>query len=144
MKLESPAFGSQHPIPKKHTGEGKDISPPLRFIDIPPETKSLVVIVDDPDAPMGTFDHWITWNIPPSTREFSEGGKGPVEGMNSFRSLQYRGPMPPPGKVHRYFFKLYELDSTLNLQEGATKDLVEDAMKGHIITQAELIGTYKR
>ena len=119
MKLESTAFRHLQPIPKKHTGEGKDVSPPLSFIGVPAKAKSLVLVVDDPDAPMGTFDHWITWNISPTTQELHEGDKGPVEGMNHFQQVRYNGPMPPPGRPHRYFFKLYALDCTLDLQAGA-------------------------
>ncbi len=144
MKITSAAFEHNQRIPKKHTGEGEDISPPLTLSGIPDNAESLVLIVDDPDAPMGTFDHWILWNIDPETAEFEEGFSYGIEGTNHFQEKHYRGPLPPPGPIHRYFFKLYALDSTLDLLEGATKSEVEEAMDGHILDQAELIGTYSR
>lgn len=144
MKIESLAFKDKQPIPKKFTCEGDDVSPPLRFSDIPKGAKTLALLVDDPDAPRGTFDHWIAWNIPASTTALSEGASVPKQGQNHFGDLQYRGPCPPPGKPHRYFFKLYALDIALNLEEGVTKGEVESAMNGHILAQAELVGTYQR
>lgn len=144
MKLESCVFGSNQPIPKKYTGEGKDTSPPLAFSDVPVQTKSLVVVVDDPDAPKGIFDHWLTWNIAPHTQQLLEGDKGPVEGMNHFGEVGYRGPMPPPGKPHRYIFKLYALDCLLPLKAGADKRRLEEAMRGHVLAEAQLVGIYQR
>ncbi|CUI16470.1 PEBP family protein [Candidatus Protochlamydia naegleriophila] len=149
MIIES-VFESQHPIPSKYTGDGADISPPLKFLQLPSSAKSLALIVDDPDAPRGTFDHWIVWNIPPRLEELSEGApelRVSVEskqGINGFGQSIYRGPAPPPGKPHRYFFKLYALDQELSIPEGSKKTDVEEAMKGHIIERAELIGTYQR
>ncbi len=122
----------------------------MKFLQLPSSVKSLVLIVDDPDAPRGTFDHWIVWNIPPRLEELSEGApelRVSVEskqGINGFGQSIYRGPAPLPGKPHRYFFKLYALDRELSIPEGSKKTDVEKAMKGHIIERAELIGTYQR
>lgn len=144
-------FEQQKPIPVKYTCKGEDLSPPLQFKEIPQQAKSLVLLVDDPDAPSGTFDHWIVWNIPPSIHELSEGAKELFDrefqvkqGINGFQQKKYRGPCPPPGKIHHYYFKLYALDTLLDLNEGASKSDVEQAMKGHIVEEAELIGTYQR
>lgn len=144
MKIRSKAFQHNERIPKKYTGEGEDVSPPLIFEDIPEGAASIALIVDDPDAPMGTFDHWITWNLPPDRTELEEDAEVSIEGKNHFEELSYRGPLPPPGPVHRYFFKAFALDSSINLSEGATKEQLLDAMEGHILDQAELIGTYSR
>lgn len=149
MIIES-VFESQQPIPAKYTCDGENVSPPLKFLQIPQGVKSLVLIVDDPDAPHGTFDHWIIWNLPPHLKEISEGGEElkkmqpqPKQGMNGFRKSSYQGPCPPPGKPHHYHFKLYALDTQLTLPEGSSKQEVEKGMKGHIIDQAELVGTYQ-
>lgn len=149
MLIES-VFEFQLPIPKKHTCDGENISPPLRFLGIPQGAKSLVLILDDPDAPRGTFDHWIVWNLPPHLTEISEGAAEfaqltppPKQGLNGFGTTSYKGPCPPPGKVHHYHFKLYALSSQLNLSEGSTKQEVERAMEGLIIEKAELVGTYQ-
>lgn len=145
MKIESSIIKPGQPIPKKFTCEGENISPPLSFRDIPQETKSLALIVDDPDAPNGTFDHWIVWNLTPQTTSLAEGAKVPMEGKNSYRESRYHGPCPPAGKPHRYFFKLYALDTLLNLPAGSSKAEVEKAMKGHIIEKTESFhGTYQR
>ncbi len=144
MEITSPAFEHHQPIPKKHTCEGEDLSPPLLFRDIPKGTKSLVLIVDDPDAPSGTFDHWLTWNIPPDHLRLDQGEHGPSEGLNHFGGVGYRGPCPPKGPTHRYFFKLYALDRQLSLPEGSSKEQLEEALEGHILGKAELVGTYKR
>ncbi len=143
LKIESPAFADSEKIPPKYTCEGDDLSPPLKFSAISPKTKSLALIVDDPDAPSGTFDHWIAWNLPPTT-ELAEGASVPNQGINGFGATRYRGPCPPRGKPHRYFFKLYALDTMVGLEDGSTKDALLNAMKGHIVDQAELIGTYQR
>jgi Raf kinase inhibitor-like YbhB/YbcL family protein len=142
MKIESPAFKHSQPIPPKHTCKGQDVSPQLIFGDVPAKTVSFALIVDDPDAPMGTFDHWIAWNIPGDTRQLSEGVKLAHQGRNGFGVVEYRGPCPPPGKVHRYFFKLYALDTTLSLDDGATKAQLEAAIEGHVLAKAELVGTF--
>ena len=144
MKIKSSAFANHQPIPKKYTCEGSDTSPPLEFSDIPAGTKSLAIIVDDPDAPSGTFDHWIAWNISPTTGNLSEGVTLSFQGKNGFGKAHYGGPCPPPGAPHRYFFKLYALDTTLSLSNGITKKELEKAMKGHILEKAELVGTYQR
>lgn len=144
MKLESSAFKAHQPIPKKYTCEGEDISPPLSFIDIPKGTKSLAIIVDDPDAPRGTFDHWIAWNLPASTKLLSEKAEVPKQGKNHFDDTRYRGPCPPHGNPHRYFFKAYALDTLIDLPNGISKKQLEDAMEGHILGKAELVGTYQR
>jgi len=144
MKIKSSAFENNHYIPTKYTCEGDDVSPPLTFQDVPKGIKTLALIVDDPDAPHGTFVHWIAWNISPNTGEFKEGGKAPDEGTNGYGEIGYRGPCPPPGSPHRYFFKLFALDTLLNMPEGSTKRNLEEAMEGHIIGKAELIGLYQR
>lgn len=142
MKLTSPAFEHNTSIPKKYTCQGEDISPPLNISDIPEATISLALIVDDPDAPMGTWDHWLIWNINPVNQIEEDSALG-IQGQNSWRRNDYGGPCPPRG-THRYFFKLYALDLELNLPEGATKNELENAMKGHIIEQTELIGLYQK
>lgn len=150
MFIES-VFESQHPIPAKYTCDGENVSPPLKLLEIPSKAVSLVLIMDDPDAPRGTFDHWIIWNLSPQVKEITEGGKElshltppPVQGVNGFGKNLYQGPCPPAGKPHHYHFKLYALDTKLSLKEGSTKHDVENAMNGHIIAQAELVGTYQR
>lgn len=144
MKLKSSAFEHHQPIPKKYTCDGEDLSPPLQLSDIPSGTKSLALIVDDPDAPRGTFDHWIVWNIPPNTTSLPERFEGPKQGRNHFGDLRYRGPCPPPGKPHRYFFKVYALDTLVDVAKGSSKEQLEAAMEGHILSRAELVGTYQR
>lgn len=144
MKLESSAFKDHQPIPKKYTCEGEDLSPPLLFLEIPKETKSLAIIVDDPDAPRGTFDHWIAWNLASNVTSLAEGAEVPNQGTNHFNEMRYRGPCPPHGNPHRYFFKAYSLDTLIDLPNGASKKQLEDAMEGHILGKAELVGTYQR
>ncbi len=144
MQIISPAFDNHSPIPMKYTCEGQDISPPLQFSDIPNGAKSLALIVDDPDAPRGTFDHWIVWNLKPDTLSLKEGTSVPNQGINHFKKQTYGGPCPPPGSPHRYFFKLYALDIPIKLKDGSTKAQLEEAMEGHVIGRAELVGTYKR
>jgi Raf kinase inhibitor-like YbhB/YbcL family protein len=146
LTIKCPAFKDQGYIPSKYTCQGQDINPHLIFENVPEGTKSLVLIMDDPDAPIGTWDHWIVFNIPPEIREIKENEvpKGSVLGTNSSKNLEYGGPCPPPGKPHRYFFKLYALDTILNLEQGARKKDVENAMQGHILDQTSLVGLYKR
>lgn len=144
MQIESPAFEQHQPIPQKFTCQGQDVSPPLVFKDIPKGTKSLALIMDDPDAPSGTFDHWIVWNIPPETKQLVEGAKVSNQGKNHFGKASYGGPCPPAGAPHRYFFKLFALDSMLDLHSGISKKQLEDAIEGHVIGKAELVGTYQR
>ena len=144
MKIQSPAFEHEQAIPRKYTCDGEDVSPPLVFRDVPKGTKSLAIVVDDPDAPLGVFDHWIAWNLPPDARELSEGARVEKQGKNDFGEQRYRGPCPPRGSLHRYRFKLYALDATLDLPIGASKKQLEKAMEGHILAKGELVGTYKR
>lgn len=144
MKISSSAFVHGKPIPSKYTCSGSDVSPPLAISDVPEGTQSLALIMDDPDAPMGTFVHWVAWNIPSNTKELSEGGKVPNQGKNDFKNNRYGGPCPPPGKPHRYFFKLYALDTKISLPEGASKKQLESAIEGHILEKAELVGTFQR
>ena len=144
MQIESTAFADHQTIPKRYTCDGEDVSPPLNFKDLPKNTKSLVLIVEDPDAPVGTFDHWIAWNISPRNLQLVEGTKLEHQGVNGFGSQKYRGPCPPKGPAHRYFFKLYALDTLLDLPEGSKKAAVEEAMEDHILGRAEVIGMYQR
>jgi Raf kinase inhibitor-like YbhB/YbcL family protein len=142
MKISSPAFGTNQKIPKKYTCDGEDISPSLMIDEIPEGTETLALIVDDPDAPAGTWVHWVVFNIPVTNR-IEEGEVPGNQGINDFRKERYGGPCPPSG-THRYFFKLYALDQELGLSEGASRRDVEAAMGGHILAQAELIGLYER
>ena len=138
-------------IPKKYTCDGEDVSPPLELVNLSPKAKSIAIIVEDPDAPMGTFTHWIIWNIPPMNdipegipkgKEISEPFKA-YQGRNDFGEFGYGGPCPPKGKPHRYLFKVYVLDTTLDLKD-ATKDELLKAMEGHVIQYGELVGLYGR
>jgi Raf kinase inhibitor-like YbhB/YbcL family protein len=144
MKVTSSAFQEGGNIPSKFTCDGSDASPPLQINGVPAEAKSLVLIVDDPDAPGGLFTHWLVWNIPSQTNSIAEGNapKG-VQGANDFGKSGYRGPCPPPG-AHRYSFKVFALDRELELRSGAKRSQVDAAMKGHIISQGELVGRYAR
>lgn len=145
MKITSSAFENSDSIPAKYTCDGNDINPPLIFSDIPENAQSLVLIMDDPDAPMGTWVHWIVWNIDPGARGIPENSvpKGSIEGKTSWGRSGYGGPCPPSG-THHYFFKLYALDTQLDLSSDADKPQLEQAMQGHILAQAELIGPYQR
>jgi len=144
MKLTSPAFEDGEMIPAAHTCDGADASPPLEISDVPPEAKSLALVMDDPDAPMGTFDHWVVWNIPPGVASIPEGQEPVgVAGRNSFGKTGYGGPCPPSG-THTYRFKLYALDAMLDLRPGSDKRALESAMKGHVLTEALLRGKYSR
>ncbi len=145
LKLTSPAFKHNGLIPSKYTCDGSDVSPSLTIAGAPLEAKSLALIVDDPDAPAGTWVHWVVWNISPKTTEIGEDAfpSGAMQGMNDFRKRSYGGPCPPSG-THRYVFKLYALDTVLDLGSNTTKAMLERAMKGHIIEQTEMVGLYKR
>jgi len=145
LSIASKAFLPGGMIPSKYTCDGADVSPPLLIGNVPEKTRSLALIVDDPDAPVGTWVHWVVWNIEAGTREIPENSvpPGALQGTNDFRKREYGGPCPPSG-THRYFFKLYALDAPLSAQAGATKARIEEAMKGHVLAQAELIGLYKR
>jgi Raf kinase inhibitor-like YbhB/YbcL family protein len=154
LSLTSSSFKQNGEIPSRHTCEGKDVSPSLAWTGAPPGTKSLVLIVDDPDAPdprapKMTWVHWILYNLPPSSSGLPEGAQkanlpeGTQEGLNDWKRTGYGGPCPPIGR-HRYFFKLYALDTALQGMHQATKAQLEGAMKGHILAQAELVGTYEK
>lgn len=151
LRLTSPAFKSGEAIPPRFTSDGDNISPPLMIDGVSDQAKSLALIVDDPDAatdpdgPGQTFDHWVVFNIPPTTTEIPEDSvpAGAVVGQNGMGSSQHVGPAPPNG-THRYYFKLYELSSPLDLDETATKEEVEAAMEGQVIGRTELVGTYQR
>ena len=150
MELKSSAFTAGEMIPQKYTCDGPDVSPPLSWSDVPAGAKSLALIADDPDAPMGTWVHWVAWNIPPNAHGLEEGmpkkdslPNGMKQGTTDFRSIGYGGPCPPSG-THRYFFKLYALDTSLNLPPSATKKDLDKAMQGHLLQQVELMGKYAR
>src|SRR5216117_1384043 len=151
MDLKSSAFQSGAEIPRKYTCDANDVSPSLSWDKAPAGTKALALIADDPDAPVGTWVHWVIYDLPADTKELAEGiatsetlANGAKQGINDFRKVGYGGPCPPPGLPHRYFFKLYALDAELSLKPRATKQDVERAMEGHIIAQAQLMGTYQR
>ena len=143
MKITSPVFTYNQMIPQKYTCQGDDINPALTIEGIPSAAESLVLIVDDHDAPMGTWVHWVVFNIPPAVIEISENSVPGMQGHNDFGRNDWGGPCPPFG-MHRYFFKIYALDTMLNIKEGSTKQAVEKAMQGHILGKAELIGLYKK
>jgi Raf kinase inhibitor-like YbhB/YbcL family protein len=149
--LRSAAFAEGGSVPKSYTCDGADQSPPLSWTDVPAGTKSLALIVEDPDAPSGTFVHWVLFNLPADTSELSAGtshqtilANGARQGRNDFRRVGYGGPCPPRGSTHRYIFRLLALDAPLDLTPGATASEVRSAATGHIIGQAELMGTYGR
>jgi len=144
MKIISSAFQQGGNIPSKFSCDGANTSPPLQISDVPPETKSVVLIVDDPDAPSGLFTHWAVWNISPQTSTIAEGNapKG-VHGTNDFGKSGYGGPCPPSG-THRYYFRIFALDRELDLPSGAKRSQLDAAMKGHVIAQGELMGRYAR
>lgn len=150
MNVESSSFAQGQPIPQAHTCDGGDTSPALRWSNVPQGTKTFALIADDPDAPAGTWVHWVVYNIPANTYELPAGMQRTAttsaggQGINDFRRIGYGGPCPPPGKPHRYFFKLYALDTEVSLKTGPTKKDVEAAMQGHILATAELMGTYQR
>lgn len=150
LALTSPAFTHGQPIPRKYTCDGEDVSPPLSWTGVPPDAKSLALIADDPDAPVGTWVHWVLFDIPPGQGGLPEhlpptaelDGTG-IHGSNSWQHLGYGGPCPPGG-THRYFFKLYALDTLLALPAGAGKAQLLSAMEGHVLAHTELMGTYQR
>jgi Raf kinase inhibitor-like YbhB/YbcL family protein len=142
LTITSPAFQANQSIPPKYTCEG--FNPPISIEGIPEGTKSLALILDDPDAPSGTFDHWIVWNIPPSQKSIAENTTPGTEGLNSDREHSYIGPCPPPGKPHRYTFKVYALDTMLNLAANSSKTDLATAMKSHVLAEGRLIGLFSR
>jgi Raf kinase inhibitor-like YbhB/YbcL family protein len=151
FQVTSPAFKQGEYIPKKYTGEGADVSPPLQWVNPPAETQSFALLCDDPDAPMGDWVHWVIFNMPAETRGLPEAVSTDKElkdksrqGTNDFKRIGYGGPMPPRGSDHRYFFKLYALDAPLTLNAGAKKADLLKAMEKHLLGQAELMGRYRR
>jgi hypothetical protein len=150
MELSSPAFQDQQSIPTAYTCDGADISPALSISGVPPGTASLALLMDDPDAPVGDWVHWIVFNLPPGVKEIPEDvpaapelSDGAVQGANSWRRIGYGGPCPPDG-AHRYFFKLYALDAKLDLNPGASKKQLLEAMQGRVLEETVLMGTYQR
>jgi len=145
MKISTHAFSERRPIPERFTADGKNISPPLVISGVPKEAKSLVLIVDDPDAPMGVWNHWLVWNINPGTTVINEDAipRGAVVGRNDAGTARYVGPAPPSG-THRYFFRLYALDTKLNLPAGSTRADLDQAMRPHILARTEILGRYGR
>lgn len=145
MKVSSPSFVEGGTIDRKYTCDAENVSPELAWSGIPPGTQSLALIADDPDAPAGTWVHWVLYNLPAGTASLAEGGKGVgVEGVNDFHKTGYGGPCPPKGSIHRYYFKVYALDTKLELKPGAGKRDVERAMQGHVLAQGVLMGKYGR
>lgn len=145
LAISSPAFSDGGPIPRAHTCDGADLSPPLTWSGVPSGAKQLALIVDDPDAPGRVWVHWVLYRLAPSVTGLPAGGaKDGVQGTNDFRRLGYGGPCPPPGPAHRYVFTLYALDTELKLPPGATKDVLLGAMKGHVLEEAKTIGKYGR
>jgi Raf kinase inhibitor-like YbhB/YbcL family protein len=143
LSVESPAFENSKLIPAKYTCDGDNVNPPLTIGGVPEGTKSLVLIVDDPDAPMGIWNHWVVWNILPNARKIEENTVLGTEGISTSRKHAYSGPCPPYG-THRYFFKVYALDAKLNLNANSTKKDVEKAMQSHVLAEGELVGLYRR
>jgi len=150
IKIKSSAFKEGDMIPQKYTCDGPNVSPPLTWGEVPDNTKSLALISDDPDAPVGTWVHWVIYNIPPTIKELPENippqktiENGAQQGINDFRMIGYGGPCPPGG-IHRYYFKLYALDKTLDVAPGMTKAQLVHAMEGHVLAQGQLMGRYQR
>ena len=151
FNVTSSAFASGATIPKPYTCQGTDVSPALTWSGHPAQTASFALIVDDPDAPVGTWVHWVMWNVPAGEHQLPENVAkrdrlegGALQGRNDFRKIGYNGPCPPPGNTHRYFFRLYALDAKLTLEPGATRQQLDAAMQGHILAHAEYMGTFRR
>jgi Raf kinase inhibitor-like YbhB/YbcL family protein len=151
FEMTSTAFKQGETIPKQYTGDGRNVSPPLKWSDPPGGTRSMALVCEDPDAPRGTFTHWVIFNLPAEARGLSEAvpskatlPDGSVQGINDFGNAGYGGPAPPAGKPHRYFFKLFAIDHYLELKTGVTKPDLLTALKGHVLSEAELMGTYGR
>jgi hypothetical protein len=145
FKIASTAYENNGKIPSAYTCDGANINPPLKIENVPPGTKSLALVFDDLDAPRGSYVHWILWNIDPGVKEIGENSvpEGAIQGLNDFKKNPYGGPCPP-GRSHRYVFKIYALDIRLDLSSRSTKADLEKAMKGHILSQAQWVGTYKK
>ena len=144
FQLTSAAFEANTDIPKKYTCDGADINPPLTFKNVPGNAKSLALTVSDPDAPRGTWSHWVIYNIPPNITGIVENTNPGTEGLSDFGKYTYGGPCPPGGKLHHYIFRLYALDTILDINERPTLNEVEKALQGHIIAKTELVGTYQK
>jgi Raf kinase inhibitor-like YbhB/YbcL family protein len=151
LTVTSAAFANGQEIPARHTCQGDDVSPPLTWSGTPPRAKAQALIVEDPDAPNGNWVHWVVFDLAPTLRALPEGVRrdpsaldGAKVGTNDFKEARYGGPCPPPGKAHRYFFRVFALDDTLGLAAGATRDEVMHAMEGHVLARGELMGTYAR
>ncbi len=151
LQVKSSAFSHGERIPEKYTADGPDVSPPISWEGVPEGTASIAVICDDPDAPRGTWVHWLIWNIPAESQGLPEGvppdrelPDGSRQGTNDFGRIGYGGPAPPPGTPHRYYFRVYALDTRLDVPAGARRDALESAMRGHVLAQGELMGTYGR
>lgn len=145
IKISSPTFQHNENIPAKYTCQGENINPPLEIEGVPSNSKSLVLIIDDPDAPSGNWDHWIVWNINPLTKKIPENSvpQEATQGINDFRRVEYGGPCPPSG-THRYFFKIFAIDTIFNLPSSARKTDVLKAMQGHVLDKFELVGLYRK
>lgn len=144
MRVTSTVFEEGGEIPEQYTCDGEDISPPLLWSGGPEETESFAIVVEDPDAPGGTFTHWVVYNLSADRTRFIEGEQAGQIGANDFHNLGYRGPCPPPGAPHRYYFKVFALDSMLNLRPGASVKILSEAMQGHVLAQGQLMGVYGR
>ena len=151
IQLTSAAFTDGQPIPVKYTGDALDVSPPLAWVNAPGGTKSFALIADDPDAPAGMWVHWVIYDLPSATASLAEDqfkvaqfSNGAKQGLNDFKKTGYNGPAPPPGKAHRYYFKLYALDKMTGLAPGAAKTNLLKAMDGHVLGEGQLMGTYQR
>jgi len=151
IQITSAAFAEGQPIPEKYTCVGPDVSPPLHWTNAPANAKSFALIADDPDAPLGTWVHWVIYNLPPATTSLTENTppsselpNGAKQGVNDFGQTGYGGPCPPRGKPHHYFFKIYALDTLLDLPSGATKKDLLKAVDGHVLAEGQLMGTYQR
>jgi Raf kinase inhibitor-like YbhB/YbcL family protein len=151
MQLTSTAFKNEETVPKKYTADGENISPPLSWSGAPEGTKSFAIICDDPDAPRGTWTHWLMYNLPPDTHELSAAtpttetsSNGARQGKNDFGKIGYGGPAPPKGKPHRYFFKVYAVDTMLELPAGVTREQLEKALDRHVLAHGQLMGKYGR
>ncbi len=153
LTISSTAFRAGEPIPARHTCDAEDVSPDLAWTDPPAGTGSFALVVDDPDAPAGTWVHWVLYDVPAEARSLPSGvprketlvqPAGARQGRNDFGRIGWGGPCPPPGKPHRYFFRLYALDRRLDLPPGATREELDRAMKGHVLARAEVHGTYAR
>lgn len=142
LTVKSSAFANDALIPAKYTCDGQNINPELTIADFPKETKTLALVIEDPDAPKGTFDHWVMWNIPPGQKIRENSAPG-TQGKNGNKENKYYGPCPPSG-THHYHFKVYALDEELNLPDSTDKNKLMEAMQGHILAQGELIGRYQR